>query len=195
MLPAPPDDSCDQIERALAKLPTEKPVRNTNPFSADDVAIYNVVLDLWNSNSRSLMNVSNRTFPMDRDLSDCDCLKAIPLPNIANAARSSRILTRDVLGGKNIRLVDPDTQALIVQTNDPSHSIREGKAIRTAVDRAFSTGLFSLSEVAFDNEHRRALIGYSFVCGSLCGNGGVWLFEKVGGMWRKSEHVCSGWIS
>jgi hypothetical protein len=195
LVPAPPDDSCDQIERAFAKFPVEKPVRNTNPFGADDVAIYKAIIELWNSNSRSLLDVASRTFPMDRDLSDCVCLKAIPLPNIANAARSFRTLTRDVLGGKNIRIVDPDTQALIVQTNDPSHPIREGKSIRTAVDRAFSTGLFSLSEIAFDKDHRRALVGYSFVCGSLCGSGGVWMFEKVDGVWKKSEHVCGGWIS
>src|SRR5258706_561089 len=68
LAPAPPDDSCDQIERVFAKFPLEKPVRNTNPFGADDVAIYKAILELRNSNSRSPLNVSNRTFPMDRDL-------------------------------------------------------------------------------------------------------------------------------
>jgi hypothetical protein len=37
--PAPPDDSCAQIQRALAGSSHKKPVRNTNPFSADEVAI------------------------------------------------------------------------------------------------------------------------------------------------------------
>jgi hypothetical protein len=91
--------------------------------------------------------------------------------------------------------VDADKQAVIVQSNDPSNSIREGKSVETAVNGAFSTGLFSMSKIAFDKEQRRALVSYSFVCGSLCGNGGVWLFEKVDGVWKKSERVCGAWIS
>jgi hypothetical protein len=117
------------------------------------------------------------------------------LQSIANAARSFRVLTGDVLGGKNIRLVDADKQAVTVQNNDPSNSLRERKSVETAVNRVFSTGLFSVSEIAFDKDHRRALVSYSFVCGSLCGSGGVWLFEKVEGAWKKSERVCGGWVS
>jgi len=83
----------------------------------------------------------------------------------------------------------------VVTQADILESLREGKSVETAVHVAFSTGLFSSSEIAFDKEQRRALVGYSFVCGSLCGSGGVWLFEKVDGVWRKSEHVCGGWVS
>jgi len=193
--PAPPDDSCAQIQRALEGSPDEKPGRNSNPSSADDAAIYRGILQQWNSTTRSLLNVSNRTFPVDRELSDCGCLKCIELQSIANAAHSLHILTRDVLGEINIRLVDADKQAVIVQSNDPSKSIREGKSAEITVKEAFSAGLFSMSEIAFDKKHGRALVSYSFVCGSLCGSGGVWLFEKVDGMWKKSERVCGGWIS
>ncbi len=193
--PAPPDDGCAQIQRALAGSSHKKPVRNTNPFSADEVAIYRGILERWNSNSRGLLNVSNRTFPIDRDLADCGCLKGMERQSIANAAHSFRVLTKDVLAGKNIMLVDADKQAVIVHSNDPNNSMREGKSVETAVNMAFSTGLFSVSEIAFDREHRRALVSYSFVCGSLCGSGGVWLFEKVDSAWKKSERVCGGWVS
>jgi hypothetical protein len=193
--PAPPDDSCAQIQRALAGSSHKKPVRNTNPFSADEVAIYRGILERWNSNSRGLLNVSNRTYPIDRDISDCGCLKGIEPQTIVSAAHSFRILTGDVLAGKNIRLVEAEKQAVIVHSNDPNNSIREGKSVETAVNVAFSTGLFSMSEIAFDKEQGRALVSYSFVCGSLCGSGGVWLFEKVDGVWKKSERVCGGWIS
>jgi hypothetical protein len=142
-----------------------------------------------------LLNVSNRTFAIDRDLSDCGCLKGIEPQTIVSAAHSFRILTGDVLAGKHIRLVDANKQAVIVQSNDPSNSIREGKTAETAVNEAFSTGLFSMSEIAFDKEHRRALVSYSFWCGLLCGSGSVWLFEKVDGVWKKSDRVCGGWVS
>ena len=193
--PALSDDSCAQIQRALAGSSDRKPIRNTNPFSADEVAIYNGILERWNSNSRGLLNVSNRTFPIDRGLSDCGCLKSIEPQTLVSAVHSFRILTGDVLSGKNIRLVDADKQALIVQSNDPNNSTRQGKSVETAVNRAFSTGLFSMSEIAFDKEQRRALVSYIFVCGSLCGSGGVWMFEEVDGVWKKSERVCGGWIS
>jgi len=192
---APPDDSCAQIQRALAGSFLKRPVRNTNQFSPDEVAIYRGILEHWNSNSRGLLNVSNRTFPIDRDISDCGCLKGIEPQTFLSAAHSFRILTGDVLAGKNIRLVDADKQAVIVHSNDPNNPIREGKSVETAVNVAFSTGLFSVSEIAFDKDQRRALVSYSFVCGSLCGSGGVWLFEKVDGAWKKSERVCGGWIS
>lgn len=193
--PAPPGDGCAQIQRALADSSDKKPTRNRNPFSADEVAIYRGILELWNSNSPSLLNVSNRTFPIYRDLPECACLKGIELQSIANAAHSFHILTRDVLAGKNIRIVDADKQAVTVQSNDPTKSIREGKSVEAAVNGAFSTGLFSMSEIAFDKEQRRALVSYIFVCGSLCGSGGVWMFEEVDGVWKKSERVCGGWIS
>jgi hypothetical protein len=73
--PAPPDDGCAQIQRALAGSAHKKPAKNTNPFSTDEVAIYRGILERWNSNSRGLLNVSNRTFPFDRNISDCGCLK------------------------------------------------------------------------------------------------------------------------
>ena len=194
-LPAPPDDGCAQIQRALAGSAHKKPAKNTNPFSTDEVAIYRGILERWNSNSRGLLNVSNRTFPIDRNISDCGCLKGIEPQTILSAAHSFRVLTKDVLAGKNIMLVDADKQAVIVHSNDPNNSMREGKSVETAVNVAFSTGLFSMSEIAFDKEQRSALVSYSFVCGSLCGSGGVWLFEKVDGVWKKSERVCGGWIS
>ncbi len=193
--PAPPDDSCDQIQRALAGYTNQKPVRSADPFSADDVAIYRGILERWNSGSPGLLNVSNRTYPIERELSDCGCLKGIELQSIMNAAKSFHILTTDLLPGKNIRLVDADRQVVVVRNNDPSKSIREGESVETAVNGAFPTGLFSMSEVAFDKRHRRALVSYSFVCGSLCGSGGVWLFEKVDGVWKKSDRVCGGWVS
>lgn len=193
--PAPPDDGCAQIQRALEGSSHMKPVKNTTPFSPDEVAIYRGILERWNSNSRGMLNVSNRTSPIDRDISDCGCLKVIEPQTIVSAAHSFRALTKDVLAGKNIRLVDAEKQAVIVHSNDPNNFVREGRSVETAVDVAFSTGLFSMSEITFDKEQRRALVSYSFVCGSLCGSGGVWLFEKVDGAWKKSERVCGGWIT
>jgi len=112
-----------------------------------------------------------------------------------SASRSFHRLTRDVLSASNIRLVDANSQIRTVQKNDPRNWIGRGKSVKNAVNDAFATGLFSVSEVAFDKQHRRALVMYTFVCGSLCGSGRTWQFEKVNGVWKKTDHVCGGWIS
>jgi hypothetical protein len=66
--------------------------------------------------------------------------------------------------------------------------------IDDSVKQAFQTGLFTLSEIVFDKDHRRAVVTYSFVCGTLCGNGDTLLLKKVGQHWRVAKR-CGGWIS
>jgi hypothetical protein len=94
-----------------------------------------------------------------------------------------------------MRLVDPQKQTKTVRSNDPSKTIHKGKPVEDAVENAFSTALFSMSEIAFDREHRFAVVSYRFWCGSLCGNGSTLVFKKVKGEWRNANRHCGGWIS
>jgi hypothetical protein len=93
-----------------------------------------------------------------------------------------------------MKIVNPKMQAKIVHSNDPSSTIAKGKPVEDAVATAFTTGLFSMSEIAFDKGHRFAAVRYSFWCGSLCGHGSTLIFEKVHGEWRKVRN-CGGWVS
>ena len=111
------------------------------------------------------------------------------------ASHSIHALTRAVFPERNIRLVDADAQLTTIQHNDPHNGMAAGKSVEKAVADAFASGLFSMSEIAFDRDHRQALVSYSFVRGSLCGSGGTWLLEKVNGAWRKTDRVCGGWVS
>lgn len=63
-----------------------------------------------------------------------------------------------------------------------------------SVKQAFRTGLFTLSEIAFDKEHRRAVVSYSFVCGMLCGHGNTMVLKKLGQNWKIAKR-CGGWVS
>jgi hypothetical protein len=56
-------------------------------------------------------------------------------------------------------------------------------------------GWLCLSEIAFDKEHRFALVAYRYICGFLCGNGATVVLENVGGEWKAADRVCSRWIS
>jgi len=193
------DPDCARLRRdvktALGKSGQESAITGAH-LSADETVVYGTVLHQWNSDSRPL-NVANRTYPLNAAFPDstCECLRGLDVQYLANASYSSHYLTRDVFPEINIRLVDADKQLTAVRANDPHSGMAAGKSVEMAVNDAFRSGLFSMSEIAFNRDHSEALVSYAFVCGSLCGNGGTWLLEKVDGVWKKAERVCGGWVS
>lgn len=191
------------LPHSLASSQAQKPTKSTESLTADEITIYRAVLQRNapdNSGAPGTLNVSAITYPLDPSsplsgLSDSSCLKGIQLDNLATASRSFHELSQDILPNKVGRLVDPKKQKKIVHDNDPDKTMREGKSVDTAVKGAFGTALFSLSEIAFDKERTHAVVSYSFWCGSLCGNGATWVFEKVGNEWKKTDRNCGDWIS
>lgn len=178
----------------------DQPVKSMTPLSGDEIAVYKAVLQQYASEGSGMLNVSVRTFPLDpspwaTSFDNSDCLKGIQLENLSVTAHSFHELVNEILPRKNMRLVDPAKQSKVVHANDPSRTIGNGKSIGKAVKDAFDTGLFSMSEIAFDNGHHYAAVKYSFCCGSLCGNGMTLIFEKVGDTWRKADRSCGGWVS
>ena len=101
-----------------------------------------------------------------------------------------------------IVLVDPDDQEKKVAENDPQklmHKAIDGEAVTDkqldeSLKKAFASGLFTLTEIIFDKEHRHAMVAYSFFCGGLCGHGNTVILEKTGHGWKLSKW-CGGWIS
>jgi len=205
--PPPPQrltEGCPEVKQALALSSpssgsrSEKPVKSLTPLSADETAVYRAVLEERLSQGWASLNVSDVTYPLDpksqRSGMNCDCLQDIYLED-SSAFRSFHELTADILPVKKMVLVDPRSQARIVRDNDPDKSMRMGKSVDQAVRDAESAGLFSLSEIAFDREHRYAIVSYSFWCGSLCGNGATLVLEKTGDRWKVTDRQCGGWIS
>lgn len=166
-----------------------------SPLGADGESIYQTVINDWQSHtSGGALNVSNTTFSLTAESLNCDCLKEIHLTD-ASPFRSRHTLTSAVLKGTNARLVNPGKGARSVEASDPDVGIAKGKTVTRAVKAAFENGLFSLSEIAFDKEHRYAVVAYSFWCGSLCGSGSALVFEKIGSGWRRTDRRCGGWVS
>ena len=193
------DPDCGRLRRAVRTAVRESDLRierNVGRLSADEVAVYQAVLHQWNSDAHTL-NVANRTFPLDALSSDssCKCLRNLHVKSLVSASLSFHYLTQTVFPESNVRLVDPDEQLTTVRRNDPHTGMAVGKSVERAVKGAFASGLFSLSEIAFDEEHHLALVSYGFVCGSLCGSGGRLLLEKVDGVWKIKGRECGGWVS
>jgi hypothetical protein len=184
----------------VASSKSHKPVKSTTPLSADEIAIYKAVLRSYTGDKDANLNVAATTYPLDPDASttgfdQSECLNGVTLENLASASSSYHELPADVLPAKGMRLVDPKKQARIVHSNDPSDTIRKGEPVKSAVEAAFSTGLFSMSEIAFDKQHHFAAVRYSFWCGSLCGHGRTLVFENVNGKWQNANRNCGNWIS
>jgi hypothetical protein len=107
----------------------------------------------------------------------------------------SRPVSSEVADRGHVRLVDPERQASTVERNDPSRKIRDGESVEDAVKGAFASGLLQVSEIAFDRNHRYAVMRFSFSCGMLCGHGGTMVFEKRKGEWKPTKRRCGFWIS
>lgn len=178
----------------------QKPVKSASSLSSDEIAIYKAILRTYSGDKDENLNVAATTYPLDPNASTTgfdqpECLKGVELENLPSVSNSYHDLPADVLPSEGMRLVDPKRQARIVHSNDPSNTIRKGKPVKDAVEAAFSTGLFSMSEIAFDKGHHFAVVGYSFWCGSLCGHGGTLVFENVNEEWRNANRNCGGWVS
>jgi hypothetical protein len=193
------DYDCAKFQNILDAAVASEPLKRGDELGADEIAIYRAILPSpilpARKESGARINLANKTYPLSlHPGAACMCFRGIDLESFDRASRSYHELPEYLLPGKDVRLADPEEHVKIVRKNDPERD-HPGKSLDQAVDDAFATGLFSISEIAFDKEHRRAVVSYSFVCGSLCGNGKTLVFEKVNGEWKETDQTCGGWIS
>lgn len=182
---------------AAQEAPEAKPVVSGQPLTAEQVAVYKVVLHGWMDKEVSTVNLSVQTvpFPTSGAFDAGDCGKDLELEPVAPEV-VHRFRARDLpqLGPDKIVLVDPEQQRREVHENDPGKTVGEGKSIEDAVRNGFAHGLVTLSEIRFDKGHNHAIVSYGFFCGSLCGNGGTVVLEKIDGVWQRKSR-CGEWIS
>ncbi len=167
------------------------------PLTAEQLAVYRVVLHGWMENEVSAINLSVQTepFPTSGAFDAGDCGKGLDLePVVPGIVHRFRPADLAQLGSDKIGLVDPERQRNEVAENDPEKTIGEGRSIEDAVRNGFAHALVTVSEIRFDKAHKHAIVSYGFYCGSLCGNGGTAILEKVDGAWQRKSR-CSDWIS
>ena len=174
-----------------------KPSPAKTPLSPEQIAIYRVFFDWYAGRNPDGVNLAAQTVPLDptNHSAENSCLKGIALQNLAEAGKTIHRLEPQITEGTKLRLSDAKQQLAKVKSTDPSHTIRKGKPVDDAVRDAFAAGLLSISEIAFDENHRHAFMSYGFYCGGLCGHGGNLVFERFGESWKLSNSFCGGWIS
>jgi hypothetical protein len=163
----------------------------------DQLAVYRALLLSWFQESKDAVNLNSLTSRIDATdpSSDQQCSKGLAMEEV-RLGEVHRIQMQDLaqLGPFQFHLVDPKAGKTEVSDNDPGRAIQNGKSVDEAVKDGFAHGLLTLGEIRFDKAHTHALASFSFVCGSLCGNGITILLEKKDGTWkRKSE--CENWVS
>lgn len=180
-----------------------KPRLSKDPLTAEQVAIYRAVLVQYVENdSSAALNIADATEPFSWPDDQKECSKGLSMEAATRPPIVHRLSPAVVLGPKMV-LVDPERQGRLVKQNDPQKLVHKAidqhepvsdKDLDESVQRAFSTGLFTFSEILFDKSHQHAILQYSFWCGSLCGNGKTLVIKKSEGKWRV-EKECGDWVS
>ena len=175
-----------------------KPKVSDKPLTAEQLAVYRVVLGSWMAQEMPALNLAVETVPLGETgaAADESCSKGLDLES-ASPTVVHRFRQQDLakLGpSRTLTLVDPDLQRQEVQKNDPEKTFGDGRSIEDAVQNGFDHGLATLSEIRFDKGHKHAIVSYGFYCGSLCGNGGALVLEKIDGVWQRKSR-CGEWIS
>ena len=190
---------------AGAQDDTPKPPVSNDPLTAEQIAIYRTVLEDYTKDGNGVLNVANRTEPLEQSGVGFDkaCFKGIELKTARTSVPILHKLDPAVVVDKRFTLVDPELQEDKIKENDPQRLVKSAiddhqqvtdMQLDESVKRAFETGLFTLSEILFDKQHRHAVVAYSFVCGELCGNGDLLALTKVGNKWKVIKK-CGGWVS
>lgn len=177
-----------------------KPTMSGAPLTKDQIAIYRTVLRDYLKGSHGALNLADVTEQIDQ--SDKACFSGVDAATAKDSPSVIHRIDRSVVTSKKIVLVDPGSQQKAIEENDPQKLVKmaiDGRKVTDeqvgeSVDRAIASGLFQLSEIVFDKDHRQAVVSFSFVCGGLCGNGSTLVFKKVGRGWKVTMR-CGEWVS
>ena len=168
----------------------QTPALSTTPLTQEQISIYREFLSGYNNGSKAILNVSKTTGTFEAVEGDlAGCMKSFSKSN--SRITTVHVFPSDTFPADHVRLVDPQKHKL----RDPGTSIHQGQSVDDAVDAGFASGLFTFSEIVFDNSHNHAALNYSFHCGSLCGHGGTVVFTKEHDKWKQTKQSCGQWIS
>jgi hypothetical protein len=175
------------------------PLVSSDALSPDQIAIYKTVLARYSKDFPGRINLADTIDALDASGEDLSsCMRNLEEKGAEEQKPVVHRLPESLVADLPFVLVDRNLQAAEVKRNDPQNLVRRGDAtedqIGKAVDEAFRTGLFTLSEIAFDIDHHHAVVTFSFWCGRLCGHGALLGLNKVGSKWRIAKR-CVDWVS
>jgi len=186
-----------------AQTDSQHTTLSPDPLTTEQIAIYRAVILNYLRDSKDKLNIADTTESPDQDaLDDTACVKGLDVDK-THRAISVHKLDSLAAGDPQLALVHHDGQEQLIEQNDPQKLLKRAiddhqkvmeQELDNSIKKAFETGLFTLSEIVFDRQHRHAVVTYSFVCGGLCGSGNRLVLKKVGRKWKITKR-CGGWVS
>jgi hypothetical protein len=147
-------------------------------MTTEELKLYGDFLDsfLGTHGEFSRASLSERTVALILSPADKDgCLQGITF-KISRAANQHQF-PASIANGRPVYLVDPNKS----NTTD------------------LQTGLLSLSEIGFDNDHRFAVFTFELVRSGISGGmymeGGTLVFRKTNGKWIRTNQSCGKWVT
>lgn len=163
--------------------------------SADDAkAIYGAFLGRWAGRDGAQIQVANAAAePTPDEIKEYnECASEKKGGSIHWTQGTSDTELKAALSSlAGVKLVD----AKEWEAADSGDLIAKGRPVDAAVRSGIARGLMTLSAISFNETHDIAMLSYSFVCGSLCGNGGAVMFNRTSKGWVQSKRPCSSWLS
>jgi len=188
-------------KQSLVQSEDRKPTLSKDSLTTEQVAVYRAFLRFYAKGSDRLLYVADTTDWLnisDVVKEDADCSRSfgqIEFDGSKGRGPAIHRLDSSLAIAGHIALVDSASQAAKIRQNDPSKTMREGKPVDRAVSDAFTSALLTLSEIAFDKNHRTAVMSFSFSCGKLCGNTAIVMLKQVGRHWKVTEQSCGEGVS
>jgi hypothetical protein len=191
---------------AVAQDEPRKSELSHKPLNTEQIAVYRAVIEDYRSKYRQgRLNVANQTIALDQPgrRFEKPCRRGFSHKAAEGTTAVVHKLGPEVATGLSVLLVDSARQEKEIAENDPQNLVENalrdgghltGQQIHDSVNKAFETGLLTLSEIIFDKHQRHALVEYDFDCGRLCGNGRTLILKKVGRKWKVGKR-CGGWVS
>ena len=165
----------------------DQPHVSAFPLTPEQVRVYSDFSDEFSA--LHFGRLANQTAPfVPSDLPDeSACVQGLDLEGQAKARKVLHRFTVQITNGRNLLLVDPNEQAVILEQKE---AVLNSKADTTKEDTAkiggsiaSDYGFLALSEIIFDKKHQFAVLKYWYFCGYHCKPGGTLLMEKVESSW------------
>lgn len=170
--------------------------------TAEEIAIYRIVLQSFLEKSKQPLNLVDRVFALDAVplVPDTDGIKGSDMRS--RKIRNVLHLDAAVTQGMPVTLVDSDhfnrparedAPGIIPQKATHIHHRLTDTRKKTARP-TLPSALLSLSTIVFDPTHKTAVVAYRFVCGALCGDGGMFVLQRSSSSWE-ILHKNIEWVS
>ena len=147
---------------------------DAQPFTADEIAIYRDFLLHYPGPADQMIGMQDTTVAFVASLAFGD--EPNP-PNLNLPPYHGRKLPSEVVS--------------LTDENAVSSTAAVGKSLDPKTRSSFR---FTLSEIAFDSKHEKAVFVFAALCGCKGGQGGTLLYELKNGQWELQRPMLNSWM-